>query len=548
MTLTIFPDPAKITELDGTFTVPATIAKALGIFAENVQENIDALASFSIAVAIAGENDPIDGIGAEGYTLNVALDGITIKGNTETGCFYGIQTLRWLLPKDGMPATDDEDAKIEMPCCYIVDYPRFSYRGYLFDEGRYFLGKDMVKSVLDWMALLKLNQFHWHLTEDQGWRIEIKKYPKLTEIGSKRTSTPTYRNGEPVNGEENSDGIPHEGFYTQGDIAEIVDYAAKRHITIVPEIEMPGHATAALASYPEMRCILPDDFPPEGADVFGRHLDGVDIKVATKWGVYCNIFCASNTSTMEFIHDILEEVVHLFPGPIIHVGGDEVPKTQWMLCERCQEKMAELGLANEEDLQKAFTAEIIDFLAGLGKKTMVWNEHTDETLAGRKEHAICQYWTGSIKNVNGFLERGGKLVMSTSSALYVDYAYHTLPMKKVYEYDPLGTEAQVLSELALENANSGGVMGIETSMWGEVFQNKWQVEYLTFPRIFAAADIAWTPQDAKDYARFMERVVIAVNFLDLLGISHATLEEADPTKEAIRLAKKNPKFGFHAYF
>ena len=545
--ITIFPDPVKITENDGVFAVPAELARYLEKPLEDFNSYSDDLAKFSVFLSRASDDNLIDSIGTEGYILTVTPNRITIKSNTATGSFYGIQTIRWLLPKGDSLAKKAKTARLTLHCCEIVDYPRYPYRGYLLDEGRYFLGTAVVKSVLDWMALLKLNQFHWHLTEDQGWRVEIKKYPRLTEIGSKRDSTPVYRNGP--SGAKNRDGIPHGGYYTQAQIREIVEYAAKRHITVVPEIEMPGHATAALASYPEMRCALPNDLPLEGANVFGHHLDGRDIKVASDWGVFANIFCVSNPKTIEFLHDILKEVVGLFPGPIIHIGGDEVPKAQWMCCEHCQEKMAKLGLKSEEELQKSFTAEIIDYLASLGKKTMLWNEHTDETLAKRKENVICQYWTGSLERVNGFLENGGRLLMSISSFLYVDYAYHSLPLKMVYHYDPLGSETvKAISKKAAEKASAGGIIGVEATMWGEVFQSKVQVEYCTFPRMFAVADICWTPQDNKNYSRFMERVEGALKIWDVLGISHATLEEADPSEKAIELAKKNPKFGWHAYF
>ena len=545
----IFPLPVKITESPGSFALLAEVIELLANPIVDYQKLSDQLVKFEINLHITSNNAPIGGIGTEGYTLKVSKDGIKIDANSEPGCFYGIQTLRWLLHPGGSTTGKPTSKTLTVGCCEIVDYPRFPYRGYMLDEGRYFLGMDVVKSILDWMALLKLNRFHWHLTEDQGWRIEIKKYPRLTEIGSKRDGTPIYRNGRPPDGVKNSDGVPHGGFYTQEQIKEIIGYATKRHIVVVPEIEMPGHATAAMASYPEMRCILPDDFPPQGADIFGHHLDGTNIKVASNWGVFANILCASNPKAIEFVHDILKEVADLFPGPIVHIGGDEVPKAQWMCCERCQEKIRTLGLKTEEDLQQTFTAEIIDYLARLGKKTMLWNEHTDETLAERKEHVICQYWTGSPERVNGFLERGGKLLMSPSSFVYVDMAYSTLPLKKVYYYDPLGPETlKAISKEAAKKAAEGGIIGVEAPMWGEVFQSKAQVEYCTFPRAFAIADTCWTPQDKKDHARFMERVAIALEFWDALGIKHATLAEADPSDDAIELAKKNPKFGSHMYF
>ncbi len=542
--ITIFPDVVKYIKKRGSFLVSTSMLSVLSRQTMDFPSYSTELKKFNIFTSIAPNDAPIGRIGAEGYTLVVSNDDITISANTETGCFYGFQTLRWLL------LTQDYQGKdMIVDSCEIVDYPRFPYRGYMLDEARYFLGMNMVRSIIDWMALLKLNRFHWHLTEDQGWRVEIKQYPSLTTIGSKREGTPRYRNRQPPIGEDSHDGTPHGGFYTQDQIKELIDYAARRHVTVIPEFEIPGHATAALASYPEMRCILPDDLPPEGADIFGHHLDGKNIKVSSKWGVHANLFCASNPKTVAFIKDVLSEFASLFPGPVIHIGGDEVPKAQWMCCERCQEKIESMSLASEEDLQKVFTAEIVDYLASLGKKTMLWNEHTDESLAERKDNVICQYWTGSPEKINSFLERDGKVIMSPSSHVYVDLAYYALPLKKVYHYDPLGFQTlQAISDVAAEKAAAGGILGVEAPMWGEVYQNKAQVEYCTFPRVLAIADIGWVQQDGKNYSRFVERVVKALDVLDLLRINHASLPDADPSEESIDLAKKDPKFGRYMYF
>ncbi|MHA1683860.1 MAG: beta-N-acetylhexosaminidase [Promethearchaeota archaeon] len=541
--LTIFPDPVKITEKDGFFSISREIAGLLENATSDMFDNTGVLEKNGVILFVAPDDAQISELGVEGYELKVSGEKILISANSKAGCFYGIQTIRWL-------TSPGDDMQVLVPCCEIVDFPRFPYRGYMLDEARYFLGPEMVKSVIDWMSLLKLNRFHWHLTEDQGWRVEIKKYPKLTGIGSKRASTPVYRNKWNLKEEENSDGIPHAGYYTQEQVRELVEYASKRFITIVPEIEMPGHATAALASYPEMRCLLPDDLPPEGANIFGRHLDGPDIKVSSKWGVHANLFCVSKARTMSFLHDVLEEISSLFPGPVIHIGGDEVPKTQWMCCERCQENIEALGLASEEDLQKKFTGDIIDYLAGLGKITMLWNEHADESLARRKEHVICQYWTGSLDQINEFLDRGGRVVMSPSRSVYLDHAYHFLPLEVVYHYDPLEGvhDGGAPGDGAAVNAGGTGILGIEAPMWGEVFQNKAQVEWCTFPRIFAITDIAWVPQGRKNYSRFLDRLPGAFDRLDEMHINHATLDEANPGAEAISESRKDPKFGKYAYF
>ncbi|MHA1794222.1 MAG: beta-N-acetylhexosaminidase [Promethearchaeota archaeon] len=545
----IFPEPAVMEEKSGFFNAPIELAKVLenpSTDFENFSKDLD---KYHVSLSINGGKRDLERIGNEGYALSISKDEIQITANTNTGCFHGTQTLRWLIPPALKSEESPENKMVQVPCLEILDYPRYVHRGFMLDEARYFLGIDAVKSVLDWMALLKLNTFHWHLTEDQGWRIEIIKYPKLTEIGSKRDGTPIFRNGKPPAGQENNDHVPHQGYYTQDQIKEIIEHASARHITIIPEIEMPGHATAALASYPELRCSLPDDIPEDGANIFGQFLDGPNIKVSTRWGVHANLFCASNPKTITFIKDVLKEVADLFPGPIIHIGGDEVPKTQWLCCERCQEKIETLGLNSEEDLQKLFTADMIDYLATLNKKTMLWNEHTDESLASRKDNVICQYWTGPLEKISGFLEKGGKVVMSPSRFVYLDLAYHTLPLKKVYQYTPLNEEtASKLSQTAIENAKNGCILGIEAPMWGEVFKSKEQMEYCTFPRILAISDLAWSPEDKKDHPSFLQRASIALKRLETMNINHATLEDADPSKEAIEKASKNPKFGHYAYF
>ncbi len=431
--------------------------------------------------AVGGSTAP------EGYSLVVSPDRIVISASGAAGVFYGIQSLIQLL----LVSTDNRRAigqAANFRCAAIEDKPRFPWRGFMLDEGRYFLGKAFVKRLLDVLAHYKFNTFHWHLTEDQGWRVAIKKYPKLVEIGSKRKGTSVHRNAPFLK----IDNIPHEGHYSKDDFAEIIEYAAERFITIVPEIEMPGHSMAALAAYPEYSCT------------------GGPFDVQPTWGIKKDVYCVGKDKTVAFLKDVLDEVMDIFPSKVIHIGGDEVPKDRWRACPDCQAKIKALNLPSEQELQVHFTNDISKYIASKGKRIMGWNEILSDNL---DPSAICQHWTGPVEPIVAQLEKGRDVVGSLSQNVYVDLRYDKVPMRKCYDYDPAYPG---LSEEAKSH-----VLGIETPLWGEVFQSDEQAFWYAFPRALAIAEAAWTAAGKKDYARFVDKVRAHVFLLGRMKVNCA---------------------------
>jgi hexosaminidase len=381
----------------------------------------------------------------------------------------------------------------------------------MLDEARFFLGKDTVKKVLNWMSLLKFNKFHWGLTNDQGWRIEIDKYPRLIEIGSKRKSTPICRNTN-----LGSDGVEHAGFYTKKDIKEIIEYAKSLYIDIVPEIEMPGHSTAALAAYPEFSCT------------------GGPFEVASTWGIKKDVFCPGNLDTVPFLKDILKEVADLFPYEYIHTGGDEVPKDRWSQCTKCQEKIKNENLLDEKGLQIHFTNQIVEFLDSLGKKAIVWNEVADKRLDNR---TTAQFWRGSFDPIISFLEEGGSTIISPARYYYVNMAYHTISLNEAYQYEPLPID---ISKRFKEN-----ILGIEAELWGEVIKSEEKAEYCAFPRVLAIAETAWTQPEHKNLKRILKSIKQFEPILEKMNIKYTSLKEANPS--GLRTFINRWKKGFGAY-
>ena len=292
-------------------------------------------------------NNDTPEIGEEGYILKTTEKGILIEGKTSAGVFYGIQTIRQLLPKEIESQQAVSDIKWLVPSITIKDYPRFKWRGFMLDEARHFMGTKVVKELLELMALLKLNKFHWHLVDDQGWRIQIEKYPKLTEIGSQRELKP--KRGEIQNTEEPN---VYGGFYTKKEIREIIAYAKERFIEVIPEIEMPGHSSSVLAAYPELSC------------------SGGPFEVPTRWGIFADVYCPGNEQVYEFLKDVIDEVIELFPSKIIHIGGDEVPKIRWRSCPKCREKMKKEGVPKHKELQAFLTNYFADYLESKGRRLM----------------------------------------------------------------------------------------------------------------------------------------------------------------------------------
>ena len=421
----------------------------------------------------------------EGYVLKVNHDRIVIDAATEAGFFYATQTIIQLLPAE-IEKTTVSKATWRVPCVHISDKPRFPWRGMHLDVCRHFIPVEDIKKHLDMMAKYKLNTFHWHLTEDQAWRIEIKKYPRLTEIGSKRTE---------------DDGTIIQGFYTQEQIREVVEYAKQRCINIVPEIEMPGHALAALAGYPQYSC-AGDSFSPR-----------------TVWGVEEDVYCAGNDETFVFLEHIIDEVVALFPYEYFHIGGDECPKTRWKNCAKCQKRIRAEGLKDEHELQSYFIKRIEKVLLNHKKKMIGWDEILEGGLA---QSAAVMSWRGEQGGIDAALQ-GHDVVMTPGSHCYLDHyqgsskvepvaigGYSTL--EKVYEYDPVPA--------MLDDHFKKHVLGTQGNVWTEYMYSPDRVEYFVYPRILALAEVAWTLPLRKDFQDFMQRLNNHFVRMDLKGINY----------------------------
>lgn len=433
----------------------------------------------------------------EAYQLKVDASQVVISSPSEAGVFYGIQTLR--------KAVDvAEGSNVELPAVKIKDQPRFGYRGMMLDVGRHFFSMDEIKTYIDMMALHNINRFHWHLSEDQGWRIEIKKYPKLTEIGSMRKETVIGHNSGKY------DGKPYGGFYTQEQAKEIVAYAAERYITVIPEIDLPGHMQAALAAYPELGCT------------------GGPYEVWTQWGVSDNVLCAGNDQTIQFIKDVLAEIVEIFPSEYIHVGGDECPKVKWSTCPKCQARIKALGLKSdnkhtkEERLQSYVIHEAEEFLNSKGRKMIGW----DETLeGGLAPNATVMSWRGEAGGIEA-AKQHHDVVMTPNTYLYFDYYQSKdtetepmaiggyLPIERVYSYEPMPK--------SLSPEEQKYIVGVQANLWTEYIPDFKQVQYMVLPRMAALSESQWCAPEKKNYEAFLQRVSRLVNIYAKNGWNYAT--------------------------
>ena len=442
-------------------------------------------------VKVVFEKSKLDTLGDEGYQLITKNNKISVLSNTKAGTFYGIQTLIQLAKLGKVQEFE------------ITDKPQFQWRAYMLDEARYFQGKETVKSILNEMAHLKMNVFHWHLTDDGGWRIEIKKYPLLTEIGSKRDSTQINYQGKKWDSEV-FDGLPHEGFYTQDDIKEIVAYAENLNITIVPEIGMPGHASAAIASYP----LLGTSTKP--------------IKVPERFGVVEAIYNPASAKTITFLQEVLKEVSNLFPGNIIHIGGDEAKYNLWKSNREIKAYMKKNQLENYSDVQVNFTNNVSDYIdSTLGKRMMGWNEIMGHNLhywgkekkkANTKlsKKAIIHFWKGNPENLKMAIDAGHELVNSNNSYTYLDYTYEQINLEKAYSFNPIP------DGFTKEEAEQ--ILGLGAQMWGEWTPTKKEVYNQTFPRIAAYAETGWTLTNNKNYKRFKATLPTLLNKWKKAGI------------------------------
>ncbi len=509
----IIPAPRSLTELPGTFTFVPKSSIVVDPLNDDTRLSAEFLAML-VKNATGSEPSVREGKKAsgrsvfmtidnnisnpEGYNLSVTGKRIIIRAGSPSGLFYAVQTLRQLMPADVENPAGDKAVKLSVPCCVVDDEPRFVYRGMHLDVGRHMFPVETIKKYIDLLALHKFNYFHWHLTEDQGWRIEIKKYPKLTEVGAFRKETIVGHAGKKP---QVFDGKPYGGFYTQDEVRDIVKYAASKFITVIPEIEMPGHSLAALAAYPELSCT------------------GGPFEVGTKWGIFEDVYCAGKEETFTFLEDVLSEVIELFPSKYIHIGGDECPKVRWQKCPLCQKRIKAEGLKDEHELQSYFIKRIEKFLTSRGKKLIGWDEILEGGLA---PEATVMSWRGVAGGIEA-AKQNHDVIMTPTGYFYLDY-YQTepdneplaiggyLPLEKVYSFDPRFEE--------LTEEQHKHILGVQGNVWTEYIPTPEHLEYMACPRMFAISEVGWTPASKKDFEDFLARFNVQRARYDALNINY----------------------------
>ena len=517
----IVPEPSDVRVGEGVFSLTrrteirlsdgdSSLARAAGFFGELAGKSLGR----PLAVVRGGGQESgaicvaLGDLPAEAYVLSVRSDLIDLTGGSPAGVFYGFQTLRQMLPESALRG--EKARAIDLPVVEIRDEPRIGYRALLLDAGRHFFGPEEVKSVIDLMAMHKLNRLQWHLTEDQGWRIEIRKYPELTRRGAWRDRS-DLRPAE--DGRPEKDPQPYGGYYTRQQVREIVRYAADRFIEIVPEIEMPGHAMAALASYPWLGCL------------------GEGYEVPSLWGVKEDVYCAGKDSTFVFLEDVLTEVTDLFPYELVHIGGDECPKARWKECPRCQRRMRDEGLGSEEELQSYFVRRIERFLASRNRRMVGWDEIRQ---GGLSETAIVL----SRKREQGLrsaLENGNDVIMTPYLNCYFDYYQGSreteplafggfLPLRTAYDLDPFE---------GLNAEQSRRILGVQCNLWTEFVATLDHAEYMLLPRLAAFAERAWTGGEG-NYPDFLRRLESFSRLYDAQGYEYRDFRsEADSLRASL---------------
>jgi hexosaminidase len=472
---------------------------------KNVTASISPRSDDKDIIRLAIETMP-DSLKAEGYHLTVSGDGIKIVAATSAGLFYGINTLMQLMP----------DKTNEIPYVQITDYPRFAYRGLHLDVGRHMFSTAFIKKYIDLLARHKLNTFHWHLTEDQGWRIEIKKYPKLQEVAAYRKETVIGHASTRTRTEKHQfDGKRYGGYYSKDEIKEIVRYAADRHVTVIPEIELPGHAMAALAAYPALGCT------------------GGPYETATTWGIFPDVYCAGKEETFIFLQDVLDEVITLFPSQYIHIGGDEVFnkyfRTSWENCPNCKKRMRSEGLKDPHELQSYFIRRVEKYLNSKGKQIIGWDEILEGGLA---PNATVMSWRGEEGGIAA-AKQNHNVIMTPENWYYLDHAQDTsgtepvlprgyTPVKEVYAYDP------VPPQLSADEARH--VLGAQGNVWTEYMETEDQVEYMTYPRACAIAEAVWSPTESRNYEDFLDRMKTHLKRLAAWDVNYAKHIEKQPAR------------------
>lgn len=520
----IIPAPQKVEVLKGTFraggasikcdpSVPGGVVDAISRFSNSLSIGSGKTSYVSTPIGLKESVESGNGKGIiflkdtslepEHYSINISSKAAIIKAGDLNGFIYAIETMKQLLPTEIYGNVFNEDVRWALPCCIIEDGPRFGYRGMHLDCSRHFWTLDEIKKYLDVMAIYKLNRFHWHLTDDQGWRIEIKRYPLLSQIACYRSGTMVGRDFS------SSDNIRYGGFYSQEEILEVVGYAAARGITVIPEIELPGHMLAAMSAYPWLGCT------------------GGPYEAWTKWGVSEQVLCVGKESTFTFIENVLTEVAALFPGEYIHIGGDECPKTEWEKCELCQAKIRELGIKGddrysaEQYLQNYVTKRVQDFLATKGKKIIGWDEILEGELA---PGATVMSWRGQSGGQDA-AAKGFDAIMTPTSHFYFDYcqsedAEHEplciggfVSVEKVYSFDPME---------GISPENQSHILGVQANLWTEYIKTEEHLEYMLLPRLLALSEVQWCTPENKDYGRFVQAVTgHGFKALDFAGYTYA---------------------------
>lgn len=510
--LSLIPKPVEVELLDGAFNLKAdtrieTVREAepvaaylrellstgLGLGFEVVETSGAEAKTNTILLTTVGADKSL---GDEGYELSVTSNAVSIRSPRVKGLFYGVQTLRQLLPPEIEKGKGGAGQTWEVPAVKIKDKPRFGWRGLMLDVCRHFFPVSTVKKYIDLLAMHKMNVFHWHLTEDQGWRIEIKKYPRLTEVGSKRKASPLLTDRDKL------DGKPHGGFYTQEQVREVVSYAASRFVNVVPEIEMPGHCTAALAGYPELGC------------------SGGPYEVRTFWGIAEDVYCAGNDKVFDFLEDVLKEVMQLFPGDYIHIGGDECPKAMWQKCAKCRKRIADEKLKDEDELQSYFIKRIGKFLDANDRRLIGWDEILEGGLA---PGATVMTWRGMDGGIEA-ASHGHDAIMCPLNYTYLDYYQSEdreneplaiggfTPLETAYEFDPVPPE--------LSGDLSKHILGAQGQLWTEFIPDERQIDYMAFPRASALAEVLWTNRKACDFDDFKRRLPPLLRRLDAWNVNY----------------------------
>jgi len=519
--ISVIPEPMEIKPACGQFTLKYKTA----IYAESGSASVKAIANylaeqlrpatgFSLVVLddskgssaadsiLLTTKDADKDLGKEGYELVVTKNNIVLRAPHPAGLFYGVQTIRQLLPPQIESRKKIVDTCWTIPCVQIKDKPRFGWRGSLLDCCRQFMSVDFLKRYIDLLAYHKMNRFHLHLTDDPGWRIEIKKYPKLTEIGAWRNTGPGYL--RPPEDPPQTDQI-YGGYYTQRDMKDIVAYAKSRFVTVVPEIEMPGHSSSALAAYPELSCT------------------GGPFKVKNTMGISKDIYCPGNEKTFEFLEDVLSEVVELFPSLYIHIGGDECPKDRWQQCPKCQARIKTEGLKDEHELQSYFVKRIEKILLAKGRRLIGWDEILEGGLAPQ---ATVQSWRG-MKGAIAAATSGHDTIVSPTTHCYFDYPHSKkeaasfpdwmgiLPAEKVYSFEPVPE--------ALTAEQQRHILGGEGNVWTETAPQE-EIDSRAYPRLTALAEVLWSPKESRNWTDFSSRMQAHYKRFDILGVDYYKAE------------------------